>query len=45
MKLKLEELDVTSFPTAEAPAALAAATAGEDCFSFPWVCVTKTRPE
>lgn len=41
MKLKLENLDVTSFATAATPvahSAIAAATAGEDCFSRPWVC-------
>lgn len=45
MKLSPENLHVTSFPTSEAPAApLALATAGEDCFSAPWVCIpTRTR--
>jgi hypothetical protein len=44
MKLKLENLDVTSFATAQAPAAPAAlATAGEDCFSAPFHC-WPTRP-
>ncbi|HET7462867.1 MAG TPA: hypothetical protein VFJ82_16555 [Longimicrobium sp.] len=43
MKLSLENLDVTSFRTTRAPAAPSAlATAGEDCFSAPWVCPPKT---
>lgn len=41
MKLNLENLDVTSFPTAEAPAASAVLSTGEDCWSFR-ICVTKT---
>ena len=45
MKLSIEQLDVASFPTSETPVAqpVFAATAGEDCFSAPWVCI-KTRP-
>lgn len=45
MKLNLENLEIASFPTTEAPAApLALSTGGEDCFSFPWVCIpTRTR--
>jgi len=41
MKLKLENLDVTSFATA-APVASAAlaSTGGEDCFSWPRICPT-----
>jgi len=42
MKLKLENLDVTSFATAApvAPSAFAASTDGEDCFSWPRFCPT-----
>lgn len=42
MKLDLEQLDVTSFPTAEAPAASMVSNTGEDCWSFR-ICITKTR--
>jgi hypothetical protein len=49
MKLSLENLDVTSFPTSAAPAAvLPTSTGGEDCFSAPWVCrptITRTGAE
>lgn len=38
MKLKLENLDVTSFPTEVATAAPALAYTGEDCWSFR-ICV------
>ena len=42
MKLNLEQLDVTSFPTASAPAvAPALPNTGEDCWSFR-ICITKT---
>ncbi|HET7231550.1 MAG TPA: hypothetical protein VFJ16_16190 [Longimicrobium sp.] len=41
MKLKLENLDVTSFPTTQAPAAVqVASNTGEDCWSFR-VCFPK----
>jgi hypothetical protein len=43
MKLNLENLDVTSFATADAPAAAPAVLeTGEDCWSFR-ICITKTR--
>jgi len=42
MKLNLENLDVTSFPTADAPAAAPAVrNTGEDCWSFR-ICITTT---
>jgi hypothetical protein len=48
MKLKLENLDVTSFATVAASgahSAIAASTGGEDCFSWPRICPTwPTRP-
>lgn len=43
MKLNLENLEISSFPTTAAPVAPSAlATGGEDCFSAPWVCPPKT---
>ncbi|HET7462868.1 MAG TPA: hypothetical protein VFJ82_16560 [Longimicrobium sp.] len=42
MKLNLENLAVTSFPTADAPAAAPAVlNTGEDCWSFR-ICITTT---
>ncbi len=41
MKLKLENLDVTSFPTTAAAAAPAISNTGEDCYSFR-VCLPTT---
>jgi hypothetical protein len=42
MKLNLEQLDVTSFATAEVPVVDASPNTGEDCWSFR-ICITKTR--